>query len=266
MTKIQVNSQGKAYISNGKALEAASGSTITATNKTGSAITAGDKVWVNGTDIVPYEDTPNFNVVGSPTIQNHVVSGFSTSDYLTLKEIPQNVNSFKMKFKFNCSLSSVGNHNVILGQSTANYLTPQFEVSTTGSRPYFLVSRTGASPWKGVLANSTSKPEYIWVVYLEWDGTDISMKYSFDEEMTFSTLQTTSCDALYWNDICRIGRDNDDNSIFNGYIYLDDCWIDINGERWWEGYTKHINENTITGVATENIAVNGTGNVSIVGV
>lgn len=46
---VQVNSQGKVYVNNGKILlgsNGGGGSTITAVNSTGSNISVGDKVWI----------------------------------------------------------------------------------------------------------------------------------------------------------------------------------------------------------------------------
>lgn len=96
-------------------------SVITATNNTGSAISEGDKVWINQDGntyelVNYYSSVPNFNIVGSPTIDNGVASGFSVNNYL---KIPQKFNpgnnAWEVNLRFTTG-SNVSTSQLIFGQ------------------------------------------------------------------------------------------------------------------------------------------------------
>lgn len=183
------------------------------------------------------ELVPNVTVVGSPTINNGVISGFSNNgNYLTMPNYPQNISSFEIVVKFNCSdLGSSSTERCILGQNANNYKTPQIEVNS--SRFWFGVSQNGSS-WTGVQGGVPVANTDYWLKAI-WTGTQISLSVSQDGE-NYTLLGSVSCSACTWTEVMRIGDDAANNDNFIGSIDLNESYIKINGETWWTGMREEV--------------------------
>lgn len=270
--KIQVNSLGKAYLTSNNKLLKADTDTITAVNNTGSNITSGSKVWVNkngnGYGLIKFfSDLRNFVVSGSPTIDDTTgqINNFSISNYLTINQIPSNISSFEFVFRVKTPASLESSHMCILGQSSANYKTPQLELGSAGSF-YVMATAAGSSPWASTfntLSTQTTVSFNTWYwLKATWNGDTLNLYLSTDNQ-TWNHEGTVACSAAYWGENARVGRDNDTSSIYTGMIDLKNSYININGQRWWTPYMPAVNENTSTGIAQENISAGSSGSVKV---
>lgn len=182
----------------------------------------------------------NYGVTGSPVVsQTFIASNFGTSSYLTIDQIPSSISSFEMIFRVRTPTSLSTSHMVVLGQSSANYKTPQIDLSSGG---YFCVMATaeGSSPWANTantLPTQTTVSFNTWYwLKATWDGSTLNLYLSTDNQ-NWNHEGTVACSAVYWGENARVGRDNDSSSIYTGMIDLKNSYININGQRWWSGTT-----------------------------
>ena len=275
MTKVLVNSQGKVYMSNGKALLSAT-STIQATNNTGATINAGDKVWINTVNnsysLVPYYNSEstysNFTIYGSPTINQStgVVSSFSSTKYLQLPQAFPSDQPWEMFIKFTTGNLPSYTWQGILGTNGQGGL-PFYIVPTTSTeREFYAYFSSNGSSWdiydSAILtatANTTykMKAEYTGSVYnyYIYENNEWSLFFTISNSTPFKT-----------NMNLLIGKYNSD--YFRGSVDLSETYINVNGSLWWSPLLKTrneaITENTITGIAAETITANSIGSVAVV--
>lgn len=269
--KIQVNSLGKAYLSSDNKLLKADTDTITAVNNTGSNITSGSKVWVNknGTYslISFYTNYQDFTKNGSPTINTttKVVSGFSTSNYLSMDKNPnfsQEAHSNPWEAYAKINISSLNYFNPIYGGGSGSWM-PDLYVTANNVLGMSL-SSTGSSYdiADGVSGTTVLSANTDYWIKFGWNGTEYYAELSTDgknyiREVTISSTTPISSRSYQLLIGFRVGN------YFHGSIYLNDCFINLNNQRWWSAYFSGIDENTLTGIAQENISAGSSGLVKV---
>ena len=216
-----------------------SADTITAINKTGSDISAGDKVWINHESGYSY----NFDVVGALNVNNEtsVISNFTTTNYLQLK------NAFNPANKTWEVLSKFTTPNVATQQSffksgiSAPAAVGRFGVGVEINASHFRISASSdGSSWD--LAHDTAGSytvlaNTVYWIKLGWDGTQYYLEYSTDGETYTRDITVSSSTAVYnnlgvtlfglnwWNDAYQ--------APFLGTIDLSATKITIDGADWW---------------------------------
>lgn len=178
--------------------------------------------------------TYNATTVGTLTKENGVVSGFSGSNYMVIEDIPTNVTSFEIVFKANSGLNSSRTYTSICGQVDGNYTTPQI----TGTVPNIGagISADGSTWPSGNTTTELSDNTDYWFK-VEWNGSQRIFSVSKDGELyeDVSVLEQT---AINWTTKLAIGIDydvDDESKYWAGSIDLNESYININGERWWNG-------------------------------
>lgn len=245
-----------------------SGDTITAANNTGSAITSGNKVWVE-------TESKNFTIVGSPTIVNKVVSNFSTSNYLQVSPL---ANTTSGTWTFDVEFTYV-----------TNPYPP--EASDPQSIVYFTDSGgddRGVAIIEGILGGTIPSTNSDGYEYLESSTALTSGEtYQLQIELTAnsgkfyikhngSIIETLSGQNGTYMPASITGFNlggTGNYDRFVGSINLNNTNIKINNSTAWSPYSPanpyylinftDISSSTITGIAKENIAVSGTGDVDI---
>lgn len=242
-------------------------SVITATNNTGSAILEGDKVWINQDGntyelVNYYSSVPNFNTVGSPTITNGVASGFSNDDYLQLPEAfnPGN-NPWEIKVKFSTDNSST-DKGILQCSSDSSTRWGVVLLLSSNWTLWFAVSTDGANWDLSADTTQTLQPNSTYYVKIGWTGTEYYLNLSSDNETYEQCISIESTSHIYGS----LGH----TRLGSYYIYpytssidLNDCYIKINNEIWWQPYETNITSDTQTGTAAENIAIGSTGLVNV---
>lgn len=175
-----------------------------------------------------------YTIVGSPTITDGVVSGFSTSDYLRTSKLPILSEDFEMQFKIRINNTSTSN--TLLGWVSSGYAN-YFSFSTSGKiQVSFRVSSSVYYNINGNFVFSTNT-DY-WVKYSK-KGNTFYLYYStdgvnwfLDNSATFEEIISFSVSNYF-----RIGVNgfNNPSSYFNGSIDLNNTYIKINNKLWFNG-------------------------------
>ena len=243
------------------------GDEITATNTTGSAVSADDRVWVNGEDVY----TQNFTIVGSPTIVNKVVSNFSTSNYLQVSPM---VNTTSGTWTFDVEFTYV----------TSGASTPQpivfFEDSGYDNFAIFILNdhinanipSNISAGYEMLYSPSTLTSGETYHLQLELTANS-SKIYIKNNGSIIETLSAESGTYMPTSIIgFTLGGEGSGNYYFSGSINLNNTNIKINNSTAWSPYTKtgtnysiindtDITSTSFTGIAQEAIANNATGSV-----
>lgn len=240
------------------------GDEITATNTTGSAVSADDRVWVSGEDVY----TQNFTIAGSPTIDSttKVMSNLSYDNYIYfLNPNYRGYSTLEINSKFRYS-ASVGEFRIFEGDTST------FKITILGNEnkiSVYLATNIGA--WAIIGKGSTTLVEdTVYYVKLRYDGSAFQLLLSTDGT-TWNTDYNNITDIVlrYGGGNGVIGQANVSNS---SEIYLLETNIKKDGNIIWTPYTKtgtnysiindtDITSTSFTGIAQEAIANNATGSV-----
>lgn len=186
---------------------------------------AGSKVYVpNGFDI-------NCSIYGSPTINNGVVSGFSTSNYLSIPKTFDTSQNWEMVFKATVG-EDTGNYQCIIGIDLSLFL----GVSKTSRVVHFNIGN--GSKWAtGVNGTEVLEVGKTYLFKMERTGSVIVCSHSIDGKTWVSDGSQTS--SYSTNIVQRIGNKggHTDDQRFSGSIDLSESYIKINGDIFWQGKT-----------------------------
>lgn len=179
------------------------------------------------------KSVPNVAVVGSPTIKDGVISGFSSSDYgLTNSIVPLNITSYEIVAKFTTGALD-GVQKGILANSITNRRTPQVIISKA-NKLISIEHPVDANTWVHPSEITIEANTVYWAKGV-WDGSFVHGYYktSADEDW-IEVSEPVACTSVYWTQSIGIGIDGT-TLPFDGSIDLKECYIDINGSRWWNG-------------------------------
>lgn len=184
----------------------------------------------------------NVTTTGSPTINNGVISGFTTTSYAILPSIPSSVNTLSMQFKFTTG-NDVETTQIILGQSTVNRTTPQIGLGTGGYLEFITSSTTNVFNAGIYNKDNPLQPNTTYTMNVSWNGEQIqgtvttgSKSFQLVAQTDRETARDDKTSSVLWSENCQIGADVGTNP-FLGSIDLKECYININGQRWWTGAT-----------------------------
>lgn len=265
------NSLGKVYLtSQNKLLQFSNGDIITATNNTGANISKGEKVWINkiGSDYSIekfYSSKQNFITMGSPTISNGIVSNFSENNYLISVNPSFYSNPWTMQLKFTVIPNS--NWFKLTGSQTDHAGGNSFGISP--SNLLYVEATTNGSSWDidMPITDVTISENTVYWVRFGWTGSLYFIDLSTDG-VNFTRKNTVSNSSpLVYSEPLWIGKtwyDSAYRRYWRGTLYLDDTYIESNGRKWWTTYSPNVYENTLTGIAAENIASGSTGSVKTI--
>ena len=184
-------------------------------------------------------DPFNATVVGSPTVSNGVVSGFSSANYVKTPSVFAPGSSsweFVIKFTSGSSTTAV---KPIVGPSALCKSIYLYVKSTT---LYFTASGNGTSYniAQDVSCGTVSANTTYWVklaftgsayqIYISTDGTSFTLRKTVSSSTKI--YQASGVHPFYFG----IGKGSS-TYIFNGKIDLPQSYIKINGEIWWQGGT-----------------------------
>jgi hypothetical protein len=269
--KIQVNSSGKAYLTSNNKLLKADTDTITAVNNTGSNITSGSKVWVNNNELYDFNiKIKDFTVVGNPTLNDtlEIANNFTTNNYLQFKQ-PFNPesNPWEICLMFTTA-SSISARQNLFSSCVGTDFAGRFGYSAqlSSSRKLELSVSTDGTSWNSYIGSHTYALNTTYWLKIGWDGTKYYANYSTNGVTFTGDISQNNSNPLCSSMIAsRVGvfYEGAVNYPWGGYIHLSNCYININGQRWWTPYMPAFNENTLTGIAQENISAGSSGSVKV---
>ena len=179
----------------------------------------------------------NITTVGTLTDNNGVLSGFSASNFAKtpIKINLNSANTWEIVTKQN--ISSVGSINdgymgILGGAYNVNYYI------STSNKIYVELSSNGTSYNIGsipMLNAVTLNTDFY--LKLEFTGTAYNLYYSTDgETWTLQGSITSSTKVSNRSNYFALGVDEAGNHTnWQGSIDLNECYININGSRWWSG-------------------------------
>jgi hypothetical protein len=243
-----------------------SGVTVSAINNTSSVVNKGDKVWVNETNgtynLVDFskKNYSNFSIYGSPIIdkQTGIVNGFSPNDYLKI------IGTFEPQTSdFEIVIASMTTSNsssyVLAGTTNSTVAINPIAIaflSTGGNKYNISLPLTSTIPLNTKVYTKIERVGNVFTLYSSFDGIDW-------------VFESSATDSLSLNPVnLNIGfYGYEQYYSFIGEVYLEDCYINVDGQRWWSPVLdiSNIDENTITGYAKENAEPNQSIKVNIAG-
>ena len=245
------------------------GEIITATNNTGSAIAKDSKVWVNTKEL------QGFKTDGVVVNSSFIASNFGENIFVKYVESFD----FSKAWEFKCK---VFRNDVSYGSDTAAFIYSAHDYSgeslfTAGFALFLGTSftfnfRDGGGD-RGISGGTVNVNTTYWI-RCGWTGTEYYMDYSTDgtNYTSVGTVQSSSA-VTQTNTNFVIGASLWIPSFhWKGTIDLKEMSMTIDDEVVWKGVADisprlddvdDTNIYTVTGVATENIAANGTGDVNI---
>ena len=230
-----------------------------------------DKVWLqkeNGSWKIKnfYSDEVNF-VNHSVSITNKIASGFDLNHYMYLKEtFSPGSSPWEVVFKFKPSSLHTGS--LMTKISGAPYYGFRLNLINDGHM-YYIVSdgQYSATPFEGEGSGSYIVNAWNWVK-VEFTGSAYNAYLSTDGVNWTLDLTVTSSTPIYsYTAQTNIGYFPDGSPAcwLQGEMDLLECYININGYRFWSPFYEASSDNDwLTGIAIENIAVSGTGSVKTI--
>lgn len=238
------------------------GDEITALNNTGTAVSEGDKVWINeNSGSYTLEDLSNTSFYevnltpkGTPNIQTGVsASGFSASNYLQFRGTISNFTTenctLYIKFKTGSSTSSQQQILQIDKSNINLFIQSGYIRSWDGAQSRNIT---------GAYANQT-----YWIKF-QTNGTNKSVSVSLDGQTYGSPVSFTDSTAGGNTILLEIGSyDFNPSWYFYGNVDLLQTYIkNADGDIVWRAIED--NSNTLIGYAKENIASGSTGTVETI--
>ena len=169
----------------------------------------------------------NTSVVGSPTINDCVVSGFSSSNYLNFPSLSMSSGSWEIVFKATTG-SSTGNNQGLFGITGTGYT----RCDTSNNKLRILLSNSSSSFNIGEIASRTLSANTTYWFKITFTGSSYNMYSSLDgieytlDQTKSSTAKTTFASGM------MIGRARD--GVWGGSIDLKESYIKINDKVVWD--------------------------------
>lgn len=184
----------------------------------------------------------NVEVVGSPVVNNGVLSGFSSTTWANLPKAfnPSNKN-WEMFYKF--KTGTIGTIQYILNTISAGYQPFDIWIGEDGKLQAASFINNTSTPLFSIIGTTALTPAtdyYVKLAYNSVTGYELSLGTSKDNLLIEGTNNTTT--AINSGSIPTLGADfnNDGNyfqGAFTGSIDLKECYIKIDNELWWSGAT-----------------------------
>ena len=181
-----------------------------------------------------YSNQINGTVTGTLTTNSsRAMSGFSSSNYLT---VLSQWNPLNNPWKIHLKITTGATDNTtkyIFGQPTTNYTTPQLDLVNKSLKLYISSNKTSWDIAKGETCSIDLEPNTTYDVDVEFTGTSytISVNGVIGLTVTTSTADYSGTYPLI------LGYDHG-NAAFNGYIHLNESYIEFNGVEVWRGIKK----------------------------
>ena len=209
--------------------------------------------------------TAPYTLVGSPTITDGVMSGFTSEgydgadNYAFIDAYPtETIKSFRIKIKFTVgTLPSSSQYYTLLGQKEGNYNCPQIDISSgvlSYRHPIGAGWGGGSITGVGVSANTT-----YWAI-IDYNNLGKTKMLLSTDGVQYTAQGTGAAASLTWDKPMAIGADfdtalNEMSKSFGGggSIDLNETSIEINNKAWFKYGSK------ITAVNNNNLYLQSSG-------
>ena len=259
----------------------AGGDEITATNTTGSAVSADDRVWVNGEDVYTRDFTTQSYNGNSPIINDEtkVLTLSKTGTHIYKNNSNQSSPTQSVEVVIKAKLIDYQN---VSGNIPVSQFFRDSNSSTGGTIPCNIhwnssglqtrINDSVAQSWQ-LSPSASSIQKNVWYYYrIQMTSTHLTQSYSLDGiswENTVDTNTTINFSGKFSGKYFLVGIGNGNN--FQMELDLSECYVKVDGQTVWTPYTTSttysiindtdITSTSFTGIAQEAIANNATGSV-----
>lgn len=179
---------------------------------------------------------PNVTLIAITPSDEFVLSGFSASKYAVVTDsFAVGSNTWEIGLKFRTG-SDVTTLQTVCGHTgSTNYDPIVFEIYKNAFSVNFC-SGTSTSIIAGLTGSSIVTANTTYYVKVAFNGSAYTISYSLDGKTYTEYASYSSTKTIYTSNLV-LGRQQGDASEypFLGSIDLKGCYININGERWWNG-------------------------------
>ena len=188
--------------------------------------------------------TSNFSIVGSPTITDGVASNFSDSNYLTfVNPFSQSMTSFEIGTKFKLNSASISNQALIdtgVNSTGATNTSIRYTITDAG-KLRFRTSTSGSQTYVvdmiGTTTLSTNTVYYTKVTYSSSTGYAMYVSTDGSTWTSEATSSNTTLPIYREGNLYAIGDNIASGFSLDGYVYLNDTYVKVNGSTVWTPYT-----------------------------
>lgn len=209
-----------------------------------------------------YGNQINGTVTGTLTTNSsRMLSGFSSSNYLTaLSAWDHGGTPWKIHLKVRSGASTAADK-YICGQPSTNYSTPQIALNGSTVKIWLSSNRSSWNIASGLSSSISLPPDEVHTIDLEYTGEN----YLLSVDGTVGLTIANSTSDSYGNYPLILGFDKG-NTAFNGYVYLDESYIEFDGEEVWRGIKKEtvpsMSYGKTTGTTNNVYVINGNESLS----
>ena len=182
----------------------------------------------------------NVEIVGSPVVNNGVLSGFSTSSYATTLTFPTD-EDFDFQFKIKTGADISGEQEIFACPTASGPSQYYFCLVNLESNNLNVIFNGGLGVWQYPFG-TPAQPETDYIVKVVYSKTNNTLHVTMSlANGTVLLDDTKQVDELYDIKEAVIGVAKDTaGTIFNpfkGSVDLKECYIESNGQRIWSGAT-----------------------------
>ena len=182
----------------------------------------------------------NVEVVGSPVVNNGVLSGFSTSNYATTLTFPTD-EDFDFQFKIKTGADISGEQEIFACPTASGPSQYYFCLVNLESNNLNVIFNGGLGVWQYPFG-TPAQPETDYIVKVVYSKTNNTLHVTMSlANGTVLLDETKQVGELYdiKETVIGVGKDNG-TTIFNpfkGSVDLKECYIESNSQRIWSGAT-----------------------------
>lgn len=184
-----------------------------------------------------YRDVTNVNVVGSPTIVDNVVSGFSTTNYVTM---PVSIPTYGYELVFGINTGQdVATRQSIIGNTTNDN---SFMLCIRDGKFILIDKISGATEENCISLGGTILPNTSYLIKIVNTGTDTksatSLYYSTDHGASYTLACVIATQDEPWLNPCPFGQPSTRDSVkeaFKGSIDFTNAYLKSGNKVIWTG-------------------------------
>lgn len=199
----------------------------------------------------------NVGYVGSVDDQKGILSNFSNANYALLPKTFAPANGDTWEIVIKCKFNSFNAYNFVIA-CTEKYKGLQFGVSSAGKLQVSLSSTGNDYDICNNLASgsATLNIDTDYYLKLAFDGSAYECSYSTDGEVYTTDITINNVNTVVANTY-RLGVSDILETFVSGSIDLNESYININGESWWNGVNylkvkKHANGHQFYNIADKS--------------
>ena len=183
-------------------------------------------------------DPINVNIVGTPTISNSVVSGFSSSNYVYISKTLPFASASKIEIVVKAKSNNISGLQAIIGNADDNYTTGGIVLRTDGASRLYCWGTNNNTSW-GLAKFDTGLDLTTDFRYIKVSFTPTLLSFAISTNNSTWTNGNSIAIGGLTNMTVRFGLTGTKQPL-NGSIDLLNSYIKVNDAVWWKGGTGNL--------------------------